>query len=352
MSTSGRSQARFTHNTSLTRQNDPTLYEQGQKQAEISIQRYHYLCAAVSKAYELTTVPADINRGQLFPRQGIIFKAYKHYNLDPVLGIKLHPREDGTIHPGDVEVYNDTLRLSWKIREAGVMYAVAESREFWNLVLNYHSKAATTGIKSWDRLFAKLKKSNFDKGLVPCMFFARESGCQDPKCQFKHDKEACMLDRERVLMKRRVVLGRPTARDISIYQTRELRAHRASQSQKTPASSLSSTALAILDDENDDDEPLEPEIQKIYDDASNIKSVCGYSECLTVKMKSQKDVTMKNCSRCQAVKYCSAKCQAADWRRHKKDCMPFEEIVENDDLWNSFGARKGTGHINIHFDED
>jgi hypothetical protein len=35
------------------------------------------------------------------------------------------------------------------------------------------------------------------------------------------------------------------------------------------------------------------------------------------------------------------RCQKEDWPRHKDLCAPIEEIVENDDLWNQLGFRKG-----------
>lgn len=35
--------------------------------------------------------------------------------------------------------------------------------------------------------------------------------------------------------------------------------------------------------------------------------------------KSTTELATKNCSRCQLVAYCSEKCQAQDWRRHKKE---------------------------------
>ncbi|KAF7793314.1 hypothetical protein EIP86_004426 [Pleurotus ostreatoroseus] len=57
------------------------------------------------------------------------------------------------------------------------------------------------------------------------------------------------------------------------------------------------------------------------------------------------------CSVCRMKNYCSAPCQRADWKRHKKECKPYEEIIDDDDLWTTFGARKGTGHVNVSFDE-
>jgi len=36
------------------------------------------------------------------------------------------------------------------------------------------------------------------------------------------------------------------------------------------------------------------------------------------------DGSLKICSKCHAVKYCSSECQRADWREHKKTCTPFD----------------------------
>ena len=37
-------------------------------------------------------------------------------------------------------------------------------------------------------------------------------------------------------------------------------------------------------------------------------------------------------------------CQRADWKRHKKEpCLPYDELIRNDDLWDIYGQRKGTG---------
>lgn len=135
----------------------------------MSLERYHYLRAAIRGDFDVTTVPPDFSRAQLFPRQGVLFDRYQPYSLKSVLGIKLHPREDGTVHPEDLALYARGLRESWKCREAEILYCLAEGREFWNMVLNYHSAAATTGYKPWDRLFAALKRNDFDKSIIPCM---------------------------------------------------------------------------------------------------------------------------------------------------------------------------------------
>ena len=160
---------RFVQQTSLDRTLQKAVYAQGQKQAALALERFHYLRAAVTGAYTLTDVPPDFSRGQLFARKGLEFAAYDGAALPPVLGVKLHPRPDGTVHPEDLALYARGFRACWKMREGGVLYCLGDERAFWNMVLNYHSRAATTGRKDWDRLFAALKRSGFDKGLVPCM---------------------------------------------------------------------------------------------------------------------------------------------------------------------------------------
>ena len=138
----------------------------------MSIGRYHYVCAALQKAYRVTTVPAQEVYGATFDRQGLIFDAYTAYKLKPILGVKLHPSEEGTIDPEDLTIYVDSFEQNWKSMEGGIMYWVEQRREFWNMVLNYNSSSATMGRKEWDDLFSALKTNNYDKGLVPCMVSA------------------------------------------------------------------------------------------------------------------------------------------------------------------------------------
>ncbi|TFB01188.1 hypothetical protein CCMA1212_007030 [Trichoderma ghanense] len=36
--------------------------------------------------------------------------------------------------------------------------------------------------------------------------------------------------------------------------------------------------------------------------------------------KTQPEVTLKKCAKCQSTLYCSRDCQKADWKKHRKDC--------------------------------
>ncbi len=152
---------RYVHAIDLTQNADPQRYDIGRRQRQCALERYHYLCAAIQEAYTL-------HRGQLFVRDELDFDRYPAYALESV-SAKLHPRPDGTIHPGDIKLYVDGMVKNYKCSEGGIMYCVGDSRPFWNMVINYHSSAGTTGIKAWDRLFRKLKTSGYDKTFVPCM---------------------------------------------------------------------------------------------------------------------------------------------------------------------------------------
>lgn len=350
---------RFVQQTSLDRTRQKAVYAQGQKQAALALERFHYLRAAATGAFALTDVPPDFARGQIFARKGVVFAAYGEAQLPPVLGVKLHPRADGTVHPEDLALYLRGFRASWKAREGGVLYCVGEGREFWNMVLNYHSPAATTGHKPWDRLFAAVKRGGADKSLVPCMFFAREIGCLDPDCPFKHDREACVRDREKVLDKRRSALGKPSARSIALRQRRAIRERQASGRQVVPVSrveplSSDDSIALVLADEYDEEDEVNPEIHRIFEESSHIRKICSNPNCLATKMKKgsggeENSPKMLQCSRCTVATYCSKECQTADWKRHKQQpCKAFEELVADDDLWNEFGQLKGTSRFPIN----
>ena len=146
-------------------------YKQGKDQAAISLERFHYLRALILGKYTFVdNVEPDISRGQLFPRQGLDFESYPDFKLDPISGIKLHPREDGTIHPGDVSTYLATIDSDYKVSEGGILDAVLrDTRAFFNIMINYHSKAKTTGNLGWDTYFADLKERGFPKMNIDCM---------------------------------------------------------------------------------------------------------------------------------------------------------------------------------------
>ena len=50
---------------------------------------------------------------------------------------------------------------------------------------------------------------------------------------------------------------------------------------------------------------------------------CDY--CGKVQADLQDDQKMKKCAKCTTECYCSKKCQAEDWKVHKKSCYTLEE---------------------------
>ncbi|KAJ3534954.1 hypothetical protein NM688_g7049 [Phlebia brevispora] len=293
---------RYQHFTDLTPERYPEALRQGEGQAEISIERYHYLCAAIQQKYSMTTVPANQVPGAIFDRQGLIFDSYTPFKLEPVLGLKLYPDEDGRIHPDELRVYVQEYETSWKCMEGGIMYWVAECRPFWNMVLNYHSPNGTMGRQEWDDLFTRLKNNNFDKGIVPCMFFARASGCLDPSCPFLHDRNTAQQARQKVIEDRKKFLTLPTMRDISIRMRTEYVTGR----------------------------PMGKSMLKPEDTIPcRVAKICSNQNCLKVlwkpELSGQREdevEAMMLCSRCRTTNYCSEACQRADWKRHKKRTLP------------------------------
>jgi hypothetical protein len=52
------------------------------------------------------------------------------------------------------------------------------------------------------------------------------------------------------------------------------------------------------------------------------EKACGYPQCLNVFTDGTKPKLMV-CSRCKTTRYCSVKCQRADWQSHKPNCAKF-----------------------------
>ncbi|VDB98890.1 unnamed protein product [Peniophora sp. CBMAI 1063] len=336
-----RPHSRYTHETSITPSSPH--YSMGQKQRDVSLKYYHYLRAAITNSYDFTTVPPDLSRGQLFERQGVLFDRYTDYTLEPILGVKLQPRDDGTFHPTDLDLEVKFFQLNWKTREGGVLRYIDEERGFWTLILNYNATfPQTTGWAALDRLFARLKANDFDKGSITCQFFARESGCLDPECPFRHNKDSALRDREKILTARRNALNRPSSLALREYQQREIKAL-LRRTGMTMNELLGMNDDGDLEDDDDGDGPLHPEHQKILDDSHRIRAICENTGCTNLMWKGEGDTTeMAKCAKCKAVRYCSRECQTADWQAHKPTCIPFDDLVDDDDNWTSFGERVGT----------
>ncbi|KAI0029521.1 hypothetical protein K488DRAFT_32981, partial [Vararia minispora EC-137] len=285
-------------------------FQQGRKQAEWMVQRYHYLRAAVTRSYEVREEPANISLTQLFPRQSVYFDRYLDFKLEPIRGMKLHPDEEGRIHPGDLEIYKEEIFVSWKNREAGILYVVCTGRPFWNMILNWHSPAHTTGVRAYDDLLSQWQQAGYPKSMLPCMFFARESGCLDARCPFKHDARATKADRDVVLAYRRAECGRLTPVDVERYGP--------------------NAGDSVVISPSDDGFLVEQIRECIVRPP---EPVCWNVECRALSQDPSLAQNLKTCSRCRVATYCSASCQKANWKSHKPDCHPFERIIEDDELW-------------------
>lgn len=142
-------------------------------------------------------------------------------------------------------------------------------------------------------------------------WFAREAGCLESRCPFLHDKKACIQDRERVLSNRRTTLGRPTMRDISLREKRQLAEYREKSQKEDTSVPGDSDALTLWDAVSDDE--LDPEVDRIFKGRMNIRKICSNPECLSVKVKRKareagegdENTKMMVCSRCKVTNYCS-----------------------------------------------
>lgn len=278
----------------------------------------------------------------MFSRQGIDFSPYKEFKLEPIVGIKLHPRADGTIRPGDLKLFQEQFELNWKHSEGGILYNLGGEREFYNCILNYHSPAKTTGSAEWDKLFKQLKDNGFRKSTVPCMFFARESGCLDNDCPFLHDEEMFRERRNAVLELRREALFAPTPKQRMQHMQRIMKEER------TALSMLDDLTLNDTHDDDDEDDQTEDEETKVR--VPRVKHFCANSDCLKPWFRKDKgQPPLQNCAKCKWTFYCSTKCQKIDWSRHKKECAPADVVITNDELWSPIGTRKGTESLNINW---
>lgn len=156
-------------------------YEQGIAQAAINLKRFHYLRALILGKYTfMANVEPNMLLGEIFPTQGLDFGLYTDFKLEPVSGANLHPREDGSIDPGELNYYREWIEENYRIAEGGILDAVfRDVRSFFSIMLNYHSKAKTTTDPEWDTYFADLKARGFPKKNVDCMVGFRSASSSD-----------------------------------------------------------------------------------------------------------------------------------------------------------------------------
>jgi hypothetical protein len=50
-----------------------------------------------------------------------------------------------------------------------------------------------------------------------------------------------------------------------------------------------------------------------------VEGRCAYAKC------AKKSIKLRVCARCECTQYCSRDCQAADWKQHKKVCLPLNK---------------------------
>src|ERR1700720_4107966 len=175
---------------------------------------------------------------------------------------------------------------------------------------------------------------------MPLQFFGQKDGCLNQNCPFSHDRETLLAHRKQILEKRRESFDykqRPTVRQ------QLMRFH------------------SVLDCVAGDDEALRNRLEsKVDQSMMKDRAYCANPRCMKPWKKGDDKKLLKACGRCKYTMYCSVsvselwciivltpalqpECQKQDWSRHKTDpCAPIEDIVENDDLWNPIGTRKGT----------
>jgi hypothetical protein len=117
---------------------------------------------------------AEIARPRI--RVTIDFSSYKEYKLHPIKDVEILDtfNETGDLSTfvavfGELTLYQSTIERDWRVREGGILWALADYNSFFNCITHYHSVHKTTNIRGWDELFEELQNSSYRKNILPCM---------------------------------------------------------------------------------------------------------------------------------------------------------------------------------------
>ena len=249
---------------------------------------------------------ADSDNSPHLVRGTIDFSAYKEFKLHPIKDVELpEPELDGSANWRSLSRWGMANETDWKLREGGVLYALAEYGKFFNCILQYHT-CGKTGVGHWNTLFSTLQTSEYRKNSIPCMvgesntperldhlltnkqqFFGRQGGCSDQNCPFLHDRDAVLADRKQIIEQRREKIERykhrPTYRQ-SIFRE-----------------------VYVLAAMAGDNKTLRAEIEKsgvVEKDLRNDRAYCANMNCLKPWKKGMEN-PLKACKRCKFTMYCS-----------------------------------------------
>jgi hypothetical protein len=108
----------------------------------------------------------------------IDFSAYKEFKLRPIKDVELpQPDRDDSTNFSDLMMYERMNDDDWRMREGGVLYALAEYGNFFNCIYYYHTHQRTF-IKGWTDLFERLQSSGYCKNIIPCMVDVSDTSIQ------------------------------------------------------------------------------------------------------------------------------------------------------------------------------
>ncbi|TDL22933.1 hypothetical protein BD410DRAFT_839257 [Rickenella mellea] len=172
---------------------------------------YHYLRAGMTGMFSVQT-----REDSLKHLARISFPDYRDYPLPArvVHNAKEKEEEEGTQHLESIRILLD----SWEIKEMGPLGIVQEVDIFLTMVLYFHGPLNATGRDMWNVMFAMFHFSSYDKGVIPCMFFATSRGCLNPACAFMRNSATVTRTRRDILYDRRETLNKPSGKQLAREQ--------------------------------------------------------------------------------------------------------------------------------------